>query len=189
MHKRIFWMTRTIFLILVATSLWAAPAAAMDRVLQAPEDFIAEVFPAKPKPKLLWLSKETQAEVGNILGHAPRQLRQRYWSDGMRTLWVLEEIGKEDLITAGIVVSEGRIAQAKVLIYRESRGMEIQYPGFLKQFLGAMLAPSKQLDRGIDGISGATLSVHAMQRMTRAALYLDQVVREMQTKEDKASSK
>ena len=164
------------FLALIAFSLsW--PIYAMERVYQSPENFIAEVFKANPQPKLVWLTKDAQAVVSDILGHAPRQLRQRYWGDGTRTLWVLEEIGKEELITAGFVVHQGRIEQAKVLAYRESRGMEVRYPAFLKQFNGAALNQGKQLDKTIDGISGATLSVYAMQRMARTALYLDQLSR------------
>ena len=149
----------------------------MERVYQSPESFIAEVFKANPQPKLVWLTKDAQAVVSDILGHAPRQLRQRYWGDDTRTLWVLEEIGKEELITAGFVVHQGRIEQAKVLAYRESRGMEVRYPAFLKQFNGAALNDGKQFDKTIDGISGATLSVYAMQRMARTALYLDQLSR------------
>lgn len=155
----------------------AASAYAMERVYQSPENFIMEVFKANPPPKLVWLTKDAQADLSDILGHPPRQLRQRYWADDTRTLWVLEEIGKEELITAGFVVNKGRIEQAKVLAYRESRGMEIRYPAFLKQFTGATLNEGKQLDKTIDGISGATLSVYAMQRMARTALYLDQLSR------------
>ena len=164
------------FLALMAFSLsW--PIYAMERVYQSPEDFVAEIFKASPPSKLVWLTKDAQSVVSGILGHAPRQLRQRYWGDDTRTLWVLEEIGKEELITAGFVVHQGRIEQAKVLTYRESRGMEVRYPAFLKQFNGAALNDGKQLNKTIDGISGATLSVYAMQRMARTALYLDQLSR------------
>ena len=156
---------------------WPGSAQAMDRVYQLPEDFIAEIFKATPPAKLVWLTKDAQSVVTGILGHAPRQLRQRYWSSDTRTLWILEETGKEELITAGFVVKDGRIEQARVLIYREGRGMEVRYPAFLKQFSGAALSEGTQLDRTIDGISGATLSVYAMQRMARAALYFDQLSR------------
>ena len=106
---------------------------------------------------MLLLTKDMQSEVSRILGHAPRQLRQRYWSEGARTLWILEEIGKDDPITAGFVVKDDRIEQAKVLIYREHRGMEVRFPAFLKQFTGVSLS-GNNLDRQIDGISSATLS-------------------------------
>ena len=155
---------------------WATQAT--DRVYQTPDDFIAEVFAVKPQPKILWLTKESQAELTRILGHAPNQLRQRYWTDGVKTAFILEEIGKEDLITSGFVVSAGRVEQVRVLIYRESRGMEVRYPAFLDQFRGAVLSRGDQLDKKIDGISGATLSVQAMSRMTREALYLDRLAQQ-----------
>lgn len=165
------------FFLALLTLAWPWPAQAMERVYQTPEEFIAEVFMANPPAKLLWLTKDAQSAVSDILGHAPRQLRQRYWSGDTRTLWILEEIGKEELITAGFVVKDGRIERAKVLAYRESRGMEVRYPAFLNQFKGAALSEGDRLDRTIDGISGATLSVYAMQRMARAALYFDQLSR------------
>jgi hypothetical protein len=152
-------------------------AAAAERVYQEPENFLRELFGRVPEPGVLWLTRDMQADVTRILGHAPAQLRQRYWSDGSRTAWVLEEIGKEDFITSGFVVKDSRIEQVKVLVYRENRGMEVRYPTFLRQFQGAGLSPDNRLDRDIDGISGATLSVRAMKRMSREALYFDRMVR------------
>ena len=155
----------------------AAPLYAYDRVYQAPQDFIAEIFPSSPSAELMWLSREVQADVSRILGHPLGQLRQRYWKEGARTLWIMEEIGKEDVITAGFVIKNQRIELARVLVYRESRGMEVRHPAFLKQYVGVALTADQYLDRNIDGISGATLSVHAMGRMARAVLYLDQASR------------
>jgi hypothetical protein len=53
----------------------------------------------------------------------------------------------------------------------------VRDPAFLRQFAGAGLAEGDRLDRGVDGISGATLSVHAMERMSRLALYFDRASR------------
>jgi hypothetical protein len=64
-----------------------------------------------------------------------------------------------------------------VLVYRESRGQEVRQSSFLKQFKSARLAKGDQLDRDIDGIVGATLSVGAMERMARLALFLDRASR------------
>lgn len=170
-------ISQAIRLLAFSMLAWPWPTQAMDRVYQTPEQFIAEVFMFNPPAKLLWLGKEAQSEVSGILGHAPQQLRQRYWSLDTRTLWILEEVGKEEQITAGFVVKDGRIEQAKVLVYRENRGMEVRYPAFLNQFKGAALNSGNRLDRTIDGISGATLSVYAMHRMARLALYFDQLSR------------
>jgi hypothetical protein len=161
-----------------AALVLAHAAEAREEVIQPPEQFVAEVVgQADAKPEVLWLTRDLAAEAGRILGHAPMQLRQRYWKVEGRTVWVLDEIGKEEPITAGFIVDNGKIRQARVLVYRESRGGEIRYPAFLKQYEGTALDGERQLDRNIDGISGATLSVRAMGRMARLALYFDQLAR------------
>jgi hypothetical protein len=101
-------------------------------------------------------------------------VRVRYWARGARTAWILEEIGKTQPITTGIVVDQGAIARIAVLVYRESHGWEVRYPFFTTQFKGATLSGTHQLDRSIDGISGATLSVRALTRLARVALLLMQ---------------
>jgi hypothetical protein len=143
-----------------------------------PEQFLAEIFGGNtPKPDVLWVTKDIAKQAEKILGHAPNQLRQRYWSSDGKSVWILDEIGKEEPITAGFVVSEGKVSQVRVLTYRESRGWEVRYPAFLKQYQGAELQSDNYLNRNIDGISGATLSVNAMNRMTRLALYFDRMSR------------
>lgn len=164
-------------LLMVALVAIPALAGAADRVYLDPEEFVASVFPVKQQAKVLWLARDMQNDTAGILGHAPAQLRQRYFTDGTKTAWILEEIGKEELITAGFVIKDGRIEQARVLIYRESRGMEVRYPAFVNQFNGTALIGGNRLDRSIDGISGATLSVGAMERMAREALYFDRKAR------------
>jgi hypothetical protein len=156
----------------------AAAGLAHGDVYQEPDAFVAEVFGSKPAPKVLWLTRDIQAQAAAILCHPPAQLRQRYWSDSHKSVWILEEIGKEELITAGFVVVDERIDHVRVLVYRESRGQEVRYPSFLKQFREAKLARDDTLDRRIDGIAGATLSVGAMERMARLALFFDRMSRQ-----------
>jgi FMN-binding domain len=148
-------------------------------VYQEPEAFISEAFAGKPPAvKVVWLAAAMQPEIMRILGHPYVQQRVRYWQEGARSAWVLEETGKEEPITTGIIVNQGRIEMVKVLIYRESRGDEVRYPAFTRQFKGATLTAQQELDRSIDGISGATLSSHALTRLARLALYLDAASRE-----------
>jgi len=64
----------------------------------------------------------------------------------------------------------------KVLTYRESRGWEIRFPVFMNQYRGAQVDSNEKLDRKIDGISGATLSVRATTRLARMALALHREV-------------
>jgi hypothetical protein len=172
------WRPRRSLALLMFALGAVAAGLARGEIYQEPDAFVAEVFGTKPAPKLLWLTKDLQAQAAAILGHPPAQLRQRYWSDAHRSVWILEEIGKAELITAGFVVADGRIDHVRVLVYRESRGQEVRYPSFLKQFKEAKLAQGDRLDREIDGITGATLSVGAMERMARLALYFDKKSRE-----------
>jgi len=146
--------------------------AVAERPYLEPSEFVAAAFPgATPQVRVLWITPDIRAEVVRIIGHEPAQLRQKYWTDGQKTVWIFDEIGKEDAITAGFVVKDGRIEQTRVLVYRESRGGEIRYPSFVAQFQGAALGEGQYLNKQIDGISGATLSVNAMVRMSREALY------------------
>ncbi len=139
--------------------------------------FVVRAFGgAAPEPSVLWLTPAIKARARRILGHDPGGLRLRYWRQGAKTAWILNEIGKEEPITAGFVIENGHLREALVLDYRESRGWEIRYPYFLDQFVNARLDDTLQLDRHIDGISGATLSVRAMQNMARLALLLDREV-------------
>ena len=143
-----------------------------------PEQFLAEVFSDNaPKQEVLWVTKDIAKQAEKILGHAPTHLRQRYWRNNGKSAWIFDEIGKEEPITAGFVVSDGKIEQVRVLTYRESRGGEVRYLAFLKQYQGAELQVNQHLNRNIDGISGATLSVNALNRMARLALYFDRMSR------------
>jgi hypothetical protein len=158
----------------VSALLCFSHSAWADMQFLSNEQFLQESFVKDvPKQKVLWLSKSDISQAEKILGHAPLLLRQRYWQEADKTVWVLEEIGKEEPITAGFVIEHNQIAQVKVLTYRESRGWEVRYPSFLKQFVHAVLNDDTQLSQTIDGVSGATLSVSAMKRMARLALYFD----------------
>ncbi len=127
----------------------------------------------QPQMHTLWLTEETRTAAKAAIGWAPAALRLRYWQAGERTAWILEDIGKDKPITLGIVVVAARIERVEVLAFRESRGWEIRYPFFTSQFSGLTLAPDGHLSHSVDGITGATLSVRAVDRVARLALWLD----------------
>lgn len=140
---------------------------------QSNEDFLAETFHQQvPKSQVIWLKGDVKQAVKAILGHDYAGLRVRYWHQDDRSAWILEEIGKEQPITFGVVVNQDHIESIKVLTYRESRGYEVRYPAFTQQFQQAKL-DGEVLNKHIDGITGATLSVRAMIAIARLALYLD----------------
>lgn len=142
-------------------------------VYQEPQQFLAGAFEGRvPAAQVLWLTGDLRREAARILGHGLGALRVRYWVHAGRSAWILDEIGKEQPITVGVVVQRGALEQIKVLVFRESRGDEVRHPAFTGQFAGARLTGAQQLDRTIDGITGATLSVRAVSRLARLALYL-----------------
>jgi hypothetical protein len=168
-------MRRILVLILASSVLIHAVNAR--GVYQEPPAFIAEAFAGDPPaPQKLWITKELKSTATEILGHAPEALRVSYWRRDGRTVWVLDEIGKEQPITAGFVIENGLVAAVRVLIFRESRGWEIRHPFFTDQFAGIMLDHKNLLNKKIDGISGATLSVNAIAKLTRLALLFHQQV-------------
>lgn len=163
----------SIMLLLLAVS----PHARTADVYLEPEAFLAGAFDGDPpQPSVLWLSGTTRDVVEEILGHDYRGIRVRYWQRGTRTAWILEEIGKHEPITTGLIVDQGELVRIRVLIYRESRGWEVRHDFFTEQFEGAELVEDRRLDRPIDGISGATLSVRALTKLARVALYLHEQV-------------
>lgn len=158
--------------ILIAMIYISGPALARG-TYQQPDVFLQETFPeGVPAPEVVWLTKSIRPAIEEILAHKPTALRIRYWQKQNRTAWILEEIGKEKPITTGIVINKGEIERIKVLVFRESRGWEVRHDFFTDQFKGASLKRDHYLDKSIDGISGATLSVRALQKQARVALYL-----------------
>ena len=160
--------------ILVAINMfsWCVISLAKGTYLE-PEKFLQQVFSGTPpEPKKLWIKKDLKAEIKEIMGHDLKMLRLRYWDDGVKRAWILEEIGRDKPITVGLVTANGKILDVKVLIFRESRGWEVRYPFFTDQFKDATLVTGNNLDRKIDGISGATLSVNALTKLGRLVLFL-----------------
>lgn len=134
------------------------------------EAFLDSQFDKAPAQQMLWIDETARADARAVAGEDPG-FRRRYWRDGERTSWVLDVIGRDHPITVGVTVEHDRIVAMRVLVYRESRGWEVRHDFFTRQFEGAGLE-EQRLDRRIDGITGATLSVNAMRRAARLALWL-----------------
>lgn len=170
-------MIRALIWTCLLIPLGLSPAGAVD-VFMEPDAFLSEMFDdTPPEPEFVWLTADVKEAIRPILGRAPMGLRIRYWPNADRTVWVLEEIGKTQPITTGFSVADGAIERVQVLIYRESHGWEVRYPFFTDQFKGMTLEEDLRLSQSVDGISGATLSVRALTKMARLALWLDAHVR------------
>lgn len=165
-------------------TLWigALSFSANAEVLKTPEAFLSEAFADFPEPqrKSFWLKQELKDDFLDQLDYRFHQLRIRYWVSNSRTAWILDEIGKEQPITMGVVVDGNapgklNIVSVDILEYRESRGWEVKHDFFTRQFVGANLrthSKKPELDRSIDGITGATLSVRAVKKVATLALLL-----------------
>lgn len=153
------------------------PARLSAEEYMSQQDFLRDVFQDQTYlSERLWLDPTHKAAIKEMLGHAYVGLRVRYWQKGLRTAWILEEIGKEQPITIGVGVEAGQIQRLRVLSFRESRGGEVRHAFFTDQFNFVGLSQSRDLDKNIDGITGATLSVRAVKKVAKLALYLHTLV-------------
>lgn len=162
------------FVLLISSSR----AALAEQIYQEPAAFLEEAFEgAVPPASVLYLTGERRSAASQIIGHPPASIRCRYWKNDRRSVWILEEIGKVLPITAGFIVEDAKIKDVRILIYRESHGTEVRHDYFTEQFEGAELTAENRLTKTIDGISGATLSVHAIRKLAALALFYDSEVR------------
>lgn len=161
-------------LFLLVLCLFAASAGqAAGRYLSL-DEFLQQAFPgAAPQTEVLWLNAEHKQAASDILQRRFPNLRVRYWQQGDSSAWIMDEIGKERPITIGVVLDGERIDFVRILEFRESRGDEVRFPFFTKQFRGLTLAGERKLSGDIDNITGATMSVDAVTRVTRTILYLN----------------
>lgn len=164
---------RTLYQLLLAALLTASAEA---EVYLTGEQFTQRYFPEQqPLAGQLWLTDELKAAAAPLLGRQPSGLRVRYQRspDGQRTAWILNEIGKELPITVGVVIDNQQISAVEILAFRESRGWEVRFPAYTAQYRGAQLQ-QQQLSNHIDGITGATLSVRAVNAVAKLALFYAQ---------------
>lgn len=158
------------------TACWFAAAGAASsgpgRYVGA-DEFLDGAFDGNvPSSAVLWVDAVLRGAIEDMLGHRFAALRIRYWRGDERSAWIFDEVGKEQPITIGVTVVDGAIESVRVLEFRETRGWEVRYPFFTDQFAGARLAERGRVDRDIDGITGATLSVAAVTRVAQLALLL-----------------
>jgi len=146
----------------IAASVYETRAEFLDRAFNG----------SPPDTSLTWLSGERKSVVRELLGHDYPALRLRYWCRAGRSAWELNEIGKEQPITVGVIVEKDYIRSLRVMTYRENRGGEVSTPAFTDQFDGVAMSAGGALDTNIDGISGATLSVQTLTRLATMALFL-----------------
>ena len=160
----------------------AMPSAMARGTYMSPKTFVETAFDGgKGKLKVIALTADIQDGIKEILGRTYPVKRIRYWKQGTRTAWIMDQIGKTEPITVGVVVDQGKIHEIRILVFRESRGAEVRHSFFTDQFLGVALQSDFSLNGQVDGITGATLSVVAVKKVARLALYLDKMADSLET--------
>jgi hypothetical protein len=157
------WTLPTVILLLVSSICLASTEI---------KDFLKANFEEVPKPQRLWIDKEKQIEIKKRFNPSQIKLSYRYWKVKNKTVWILDEIGKERNITTGIMIENNTIKKVQVLTYRESRGGQVQNKRFTQQYY--QKNSQSNLIKEIDSISGATLSVNALNKQVKLALWLNQ---------------
>jgi Na+-translocating ferredoxin:NAD+ oxidoreductase RnfG subunit len=128
---------------------------------------IDSVMRAALKARLGWTVRDSVVHYLDVFEHGTRI--------GMAI--VAEEQGKYRPITfiAGIDTTL-RVVDVRVLVYRESRGGEVRHTRFLKQYRGKSLDNPIRINRDIINITGATISVNALNAGVRKALAIAEYV-------------
>lgn len=162
-----------LMLFMMGLAVYLSAFSAVATQYQSNDAFINQAFNGNAgESKVLWLDDDLKQAVEAILAHRFNKMRMRYWQHNDETVWIMDEIGKESPITVAIHIKDHQIVRTKVLVYRESRGDEVRHDFFTDQFKLAKLDDQHQLDKHIDGITGATLSVRALTKLSRIALLL-----------------
>jgi Na+-translocating ferredoxin:NAD+ oxidoreductase RnfG subunit len=163
--------------------LGARPASAQTFLTleQAPK----AVFPEADsfEQRKITLTPQQRTEVLKMIGRKPSIWEPFYFayiakkgSEKIGYALVCEEIGRDRPITFIVAINpDATIKDVAIMIYRETHGGEVRYPGFTYQFKGKTLRNPIQGQQDIRNITGATLSVRSIATGTRKALAVAQL--------------
>ena len=130
------------------------------------------------------ISKELRREISS-------KTKQRFYRNEVY-LWrisngekvkgyaILDNVKGKSLPITFLVIfdNNGKLLYSTVIKYREPYGGEIAHPNWNKQFIGYTIDSSFIVGKDIDGISGATISVHSMTRGIHKLSYLIQALKD-----------
>lgn len=124
------------------------------------------------------LTPEQEHTIALALRYRLASRTQRVWrgvavgrTDGYAM--ILNEIGKEQYITFIVgITPEFRVLRVALMVFRESRGWEVEDARFANQFRGKTSSDRLVVGADINGITGATLSSQALCRGTKKALVI-----------------
>lgn len=167
--------------VLQGSGAWAAaslPVFAQQRTYLSEAQALRLVFPASEKvlPEEKALSAEQQAAIERRLrarldGPVQRVYRGQTKGRTDGYAMIVDEVGRDQAITFIVGVGpELKVNKVALMVFRETRGWEVEDPRFTNQFKGKTAHDTLQVGSDIIGISGATLSSRAFCRGTRRVL-------------------
>lgn len=124
------------------------------------------------------LTPDQERSIALSLRYRLASRGQRVWRGvtGGRTdgyAMVLNEVGKEQYITFIVgIAPDFRVQRVALMVFRESRGWEVEDARFTNQFRGKTSSDRLIIGADINGITGATLSSQAFCRGTKKALVI-----------------
>lgn len=174
---------RTLFvgILLWGTALFGPPPAAIaDQVYMTPEEAIRWAFPNSKtvEKRELSLTVEQRAAIEKeTSGKCFEGDKVVYCGksggkvDGYAI--ITNEIGKFEPITFIVKASpDGKVGDVAVLVYRESRGGEVQRRRFLHQLRGKKVNDPIRINSDIVNVTGATMSVRSICRGVKKVLFI-----------------
>ena len=167
-----------------ALALAGLPSLAQQRVYLSEEQALRVVFPNADK-----ITKEEKELSPAQTAQIERQLHLRL-DQAVQTIYrgesnsqadgyamIVNEIGKEQPITFIVgITPQLRVRKVALMVFRETRGGEVEDSRFTNQFRGKGTRDPLQIGSDIIGITGATLSSRAFCRGTRKVLLICQAV-------------
>ncbi len=158
------------FLFSFVSSSWAK-----DTVYMTEQEAVKWAFPATAKIEEVEVSlseeqkKEIEAATGGSLHESDKKIYIGTLNGKLNGYAVItNEIGKFEFITFILKVTpKMEIEKVGVMVYRESRGGEIARKRFQQQYQGKKKTDPFKINHDIINITGATMSVRAMNRGIR----------------------
>jgi len=155
-----------IALLIVLFTLTLLPDAALSKVYSTREKSLKSAFPQADKidKKIIRLNEEQKHRISQNSG---QPINFSYKSvyiaerDGKRLGYaIVDQVkGKSSFIKYLVAITpEGTVRDIVILNYRGTRGTEVLYESFRKQFIGKRENDPIQLGVDIDAIAGATIS-------------------------------
>lgn len=165
--------------VLLATASVADPIGSV-QVYLTPDEALAKVHPgSRLERQTVALSADLQKALDQragrpFAGDSVSVYIARDSTDSVTGYAVIgDQIGKYRPITYIVAADTAfRTTGVAILVYRESRGGEVRRKRFLRQYRGKDSGDPVRINRDIVNITGATMSVRALNAGVRASLLL-----------------